>query len=186
MNWKELETYIDKHREELDVEVPREGLWKDLEKNLERPKLLLGIQSIFALPSWKVAATFLLAIGLVVLFIKLMPLDGMQNMAGSIHVESIYQFSEKEVQDLIHASELLKQEILRYEDSLKEYALEQYSFSDEYVGDLAVKQKKSEVLEKIYRKNPHDENHLFSLVEAYKGEIAVWKEFIERLESSSK
>ena len=183
MNWKEIESYIDTNRNQIDVEEPRKELWKELENNLDRPRLLAGIGPMLQFPVWKVAATLLFAVGVVVLFLKFMPIDTMQNMAGSIHTESIYQFSDKEFQDLKQANELLKQEILRYEDSLKEVSLAAYDFAEEYMDELSIKKKERESLEKVYQKNPKDEHHLFTLVEAHKNEVAIWKEFFERIEA---
>ena len=183
MDWKELESYIESNRELLDVEEPRDGLWEEMRKNLDSPKVLaLNTRKMRSQPVWKVAASLLIAVSAFIFFLKFMPLDGFQQMTGSIPTESIYDFSEKEVQDLEQATALLKGEIERYRDSLKLYKIDQYAFTDTYLNRIEAQGEIRKELSKQLKANPSDEHVLYELVEAHKAEIEIWREFIETLE----
>ncbi|MEM6631298.1 MAG: hypothetical protein AAF694_16565 [Bacteroidota bacterium] len=183
MDWKELESYIESNRELLDVEEPREGLWDELQKSLDTPKVLaLNSTKMRSQPVWKVAASLLIAVSAFIFFLKFMPSDGFQQMTGSIPTESIYNFSEKEVQELEQATTLLMGEIERYEDSIKLYQIDQFTFSEAYLDRIDAQREIRKDLGKQLKANPGDEHVLYDLVEAHKAEIEIWREFIDKLE----
>jgi len=180
MDWKELENYIEKNREALDVEEPREKVWTDIEQKLNQPRLVFG-EKVLAFPVWKVAAVVLIGTAAILLLQKNLPTENAQNMAGSFPTESVYQFSAQDFEELKEVHIYFKGKVALYEQQFESLDEVAEPTSDTYLGKLAEKQETRRNLETQFEDNPQDGHILFSLVEAYQEEAEVWETFFEAI-----
>ena len=138
--WQKIESFIEQHRNELDVEEPRAELWQKIESKMDKldrsNKIAFKPHFFMEHPYWKVAAIILLTIAICFVFFK----QGHMLQSGNM-VSNVSGLKYHSNHALVHA-ELAEMEshynkkIDELFDQVNKYALEDYSFSTTYMTDL--------------------------------------------------
>ncbi len=109
--WKIIASYIDDHREEIDLDEPGSQVWRAIEQKLDaRPELKKGKKRYFAY--YKAAAAIVLSVGLGYLLSRAIPEnDGSKLVAAMDQQEACADFEKKQARmesTFLRSEELVK------------------------------------------------------------------------------
>ncbi|MEM7370948.1 MAG: hypothetical protein AAF587_20200 [Bacteroidota bacterium] len=179
--WNKIESYINTHREELDIEVPGAHVWEGIENQLDVPAPKSLWKSSFQY--WKTAAVILLGVGLAAFWLKQDVHPGTQSDIIETQIfphgidAKLAQWPQQEVEYESNIQELLKE--------VRTYNPDKYIFMGPYMEDVARLDRALEELQDAVKEHSLDERLMNSLSSTYQKKIDLLNELLKELKESN-
>ncbi|MEZ4776091.1 MAG: hypothetical protein R3D00_23155 [Bacteroidia bacterium] len=170
--WKNIEKYINDHRDDIDRDIPGDKVWARIEKDLTRNNVKRKKRNLFDSPLWKAAAVIMMLAGIGYIWANLLADPNRPNAYTSSLLNGI-QRMETGFPELQEVDAHYSHELQERMDVIETYDLKQYPFTAEYMDKL--KQIDQQIIaEKLSLKKNGLENMVVqTLIENYNHKIAL-------------
>ncbi|MEZ4829939.1 MAG: hypothetical protein R3C61_27205 [Bacteroidia bacterium] len=169
--WEKIEKYINDHREEIDIDMPRDNMWSQIEKKLDRKNTSAKRRNMFDSPVWKVAAVVLMLFGIGYIWGSLVADPQRPNPYTTSLLNGI-QRVETGFPELKDVDAHFAKELQQRMEIIETYNLKRYPFADDYIIRLRKLDEKINSQKEQLKRNGLDNQAAQGLVESYQhGEL---------------
>lgn len=179
--WNKIESYIETHREELDIDVPGAHIWEGIEKKLDRPAPRSFWKSSFQY--WKTAAVILLGVGLAIFWVKQDVHPGSQ--VDIIETQIIPHGIEAELNAWPQKEKQFEDSIQHLLNDVRTYNPDQHIFMGPYMEDVARLDRALEELQDAVKDTSLDKRLMEGLSSTYQKKIDLLNELLNELKESN-
>lgn len=185
--WPEIEAYIRKNRQALDVEEPRPELWGEIEKKLDNVILPVSPRKHFFMryPYWKVAAIVLVTVGLCyIIFTQHSMRQRAQVLSGSFTQMTFSKQPGINNPEVMELESYYFMEINQRLDQLEQYELDKYHFVPEFLEELAQAEQSYLDIKQDFLEDGVNERLVSGMIATYELKIKILEQLLQQIQES--
>ncbi len=183
MKWKELEHYIQTHRDDLDVEAPGPKIWDQIEMELATEEKGKLSKHFFAkYPYWKMAAIVLITVGICYVIFAQKPWEKPLNIAGHLTEQP---FNERPLDyhpEFAEVETYYSMKVQQQLEAIDQYDLRDFNFADEFLQEIKHADDSYVELKKDIYEDGYNEKLINGMIATYELKIKILQDLLHQIE----
>jgi len=185
MKWKELEQYIQTHRDDLDVDTPRPIVWAQIERELDqKEKGKKGAHFFIKYPYWKMAAIILITVGICYVVFSQKPWKKPMYIAGHLTEQPLNERHEDYHPEFAEVETYYNMKVQQQLDAINQYDLRDFTFAEEFLEEMKQADDSYIELKKDIHEDGYNEQLIHGMIATYEQKIKILEDLLHQIQQS--